>query len=198
MRQLCVSLALAIADRIVFLDNGKLIQNSPTRQFFNEQTNPQLLSFISDLIKRDHNVEIFEGLEQFQSYHLNLLKKLPKESTIYVAGSIGDRWYLPMGELYPTYEKIRIRKKIKWKMVMYEVGGKDKKLYNDYPEFNEFRTLPRTLRNPANYNVMENNTVIIQIFGEKPTILEIKDKDVAESYIKFFEEMWRISKPLEK
>ena len=55
------------------------------------------------------------------------------------------------------------------------------------------RLMPRTLQNPANYNVM-GDTVIIQIFGEKPTIMEIRDEAVAESYLKFFEEMWDVSR----
>ncbi len=188
-----ISLALAIADRILFLEKGKIVQNVSATQFFHEQTDPRILSFIQEIVKRDHAVEIFEGVEQFQAYHLGLLKRLPKNSTIHVAGAVGDRWYVPMGRFYEEYERMRVEKNITWRMCMYEFGEKDQELLKRHPDINEFRLMPRTLQNPANYNVMDD-TVIMQIFGDKPTIIEIRDSFVAEAYIRFFEEMWEVSK----
>ncbi len=187
-----VSLALAIADRIIFLDEGRIIEDTSAVSFFQEQTNPRIMSFIRDVIRRDRAIEVFEGVEQFQAYHLGLLKRLPVGSTIHVAGAVGDRWYAPMGDFYDVYESLRIQKKITWKMTLYEFSERDKALLKRFPTLNEFRLMPRALRNPANYNVMEDS-VIIQIFGDIPTILEIKDKAVAEAYMKFFEELWAVS-----
>jgi|SRR3989344_5744562 len=192
-----LTLALAIADRILFLDNGAVVQDTNAFTFFNEQTNTRIRSFIQDIAKKDRTVEIFEGTEQFQAYHMTLLKRLPEKSIIHVAGAVGDRWFEPMGEFAQAYTKLRVRKKIVWKMAMSEFGTKDRELLKRYPDVNDFCLMPRNLRNPANYNVM-GDTVIIQIFGEKPTIMEIRDSAVAESYRQFFEEMWRVSTPVEK
>ncbi len=189
-----ISLALAIADRIVFLDEGKITQDTKATSFLHGQTDARILSFIRDIAKKDHAVEIFEGAEQFQAYHMGLLKRLPESSVIHVAGAVGDRWFEPMGAFAEAYTALRVEKKIVWKMAMYEFGTKDRELVEQYPKLNDFRLLPRTLQNPANYNVM-GDTVIIQIFGEKPTIMEIQDIDVAEAYLKFFEEMWSVSRP---
>lgn len=184
-----ISLALAIADRIIFLEEGKVMQDTKAQDFFHAQTDARILSFIKDISQKDHAIEIFEGTEQFQAYHLGLLKRLPVGSVIHVAGAVGDRWFEPMGEFADVYQKLRVEKKIVWKMAVYELGEKDKELLADHPKLNQFKLMPRTLKNPANYNVM-GDTVIIQIFGKKPTIMEIRDAAVAEAYLRFFEEMW--------
>lgn len=190
-----ISLALAIADRIIFLNEGKVTQDTRATSFFHGQADPRIRSFIQDIAKKDHAVEIFEGAEQFQAYHMGLLKRLPEGAVIHVAGAVGDRWFEPMGAFAQAYTALRTEKKIVWKMAVYELGEKDKELLHEHPDTNDFRLLPRTLENPANYNVM-GDTVIIQIFGEKPTIMEIQDASVAEAYLKFWEEMWGVSKPV--
>jgi hypothetical protein len=154
-----------------------------------------VIAFAWERAEKIPSVEIFEGTEQFQAYHMGLLKRLPEGAVIHVAGAVGDRWFEPMGEFAQAYTALRTEKKIVWKMAVYELGEKDKELLREHPDTNDFRLLPRTLENPANYNVM-GDTVIIQIFGEKPTIMEIQDASVAEAYLKFWEEMWGVSKPV--
>lgn len=190
-----IPLALAIADRIIFMDEGKVVEDSPALSFFHGQTDPKIKSFIQDVAKRDHTVEIFEGVEQFQAYHMGLLKRLPEGAVIHVAGAVGDRWFEPMGEFADAFTKLRVSKKITWKMAMYEFGEKDKEILAAHPGLSDLRLMPRTLQNPANYNVM-GDTVIIQIFGDKPTIMEVRDADVAKAYLNFFEEMWAVSAPV--
>jgi len=188
-----VSFALSVADRIIFLKDGKLLADESSAQFFMNQSNKEIQSFILDIAKRDENIEIFKGREQFQAYHLGLMKRLPEGSTIYVAGAVGDQWYNPMDEFYPVYEKLRIEKKITWKMVTYSEGETEQRLIQENPELNHFRRMPRSIQNPANYNIFED-TVITQIFEEEPTIIQIKNKNIAEAYLRFFEELWELSK----
>ncbi len=184
-----MSFALSVADRILFLKNGSILQDKKSTQFFFNQTDPEVRSFIADIARQDESIEVFRGIEQFQAYHIGLMKHLPENSVIYVAGAVGDAWYAPMGEFYALYEKLRIQKKIIWKMVTYDQGEKDKQLLRDFPEFNQFREMPRNIQNPANYNVF-GDTVITQIFGDEPTIIQIKNQDVADAYMRFFEELW--------
>ena len=99
-----------------------------------------------------------------------------------------------MGEFYSVYEKLRIKKNIVWKMVTYAQGETDKRLVREYPQLNQFKEMPRTIQNPANYNVF-GDTVITQIFDEdEPTIIQISNKQIAEAYLRFFEELWQASK----
>jgi hypothetical protein len=157
--------------------------------FFTAQTDPEIQSFIIDIAKRDESIEVFKGLEQFQAYHLGLIKRLPENSTIHVAGAVGDAWYEPMAEFYKSYETTRLKKHIAWKMVTYTQGSTDNRLAQDYPALNQFRKMPRKIQNPANYNVF-GDTVITQIFGTEPTIIQIKNQFIADAYLRFFEELW--------
>lgn len=188
-----MSFALSVADRILFLKNGSILQEANSTDFFTAQTNPEIQSFILDIAKRDDSIEVFKGIEQFQAYHLGLIKRLPVGSTIFVAGAVGDAWYVPMGEFYLHYEETRIKKRIIWKMVTYDQGENDRRLSGDFPELNQFRSMPRTIQNPANYNVF-GDTVITQIFEKEPTIIQIKNQSIADAYMRFFEELWDASK----
>ncbi len=184
-----MSFAMSVADRIIFLKNGSILQDEKTINFFTAQSDPEVKSFIIDIAKKDDSIEVFKGIEQFQAYHLGLIKRLPENSTIYVAGAVGDAWYIPMGEFYKHYEDLRIKKNIIWKMVTYDQGEMDKRLVKEFPKLNQFRQMPRNIQNPANYNVF-GDTVITQIFEGQPTIIEIKNQNVADAYIRFFEELW--------
>lgn len=188
-----MSFAMSVADRILFLKNGSILQEANSTDFFTAQTNPEIQSFILDIAKRDDSIEVFKGIEQFQAYHLGLIKRLPVGSTIFVAGAVGDAWYVPMGEFYLHYEETRIKKRIIWKMVTYDQGENDRRLSNNFPELNQFRSMPRTIQNPANYNVF-GDTVITQIFEKEPTIIQIKNQSIADAYMRFFEELWDASK----
>lgn len=188
-----MSFAMSVADRILFLKNGSVLQDERAVKFFFTQQNPEIQSFILDIAKHDESIEIFKGNEQFQAFWMGLAKKMPDNSTLYVAGAVGDAWYVPMEEFYKPYAKLRIKKKIIWKMLMYDRGEEDRRLVKEYPELNIFRDMPRQLQNPANYCVF-GDTVITQIFEEEPTIIQIKNQSVADAYMRFFEELWSASK----
>jgi polar amino acid transport system ATP-binding protein len=188
-----MSFALSVADRILFLQNGNLVADERSAQFFMNQKNEQIRSFILDIAKRDESIEVFRGKEQFQAYHLGLMRSLPEGTVIHVAGAVGDEWVKPMADLYTHYEELRIQKKIIWKMVTYEQGEVDVRLQKEHPELNQFRKMPRQIQNPANYNVFLD-TVITQIFEDEPTIIQVKNKSIAEAYLRFFEELWESAK----
>jgi polar amino acid transport system ATP-binding protein len=184
-----MSFAMSLADRILFLKNGSVLQDKDAIEFFSAQSDPEIKSFILDIAKRDESIEVFKGLEQFQAYHYGLIKRLPESSTMYVAGAVGDTWYDRMGEFYPTYESLRIKRKIIWKMVTYDQGETDRRLAREHPKLNQFRSMPRNIQNPANYIVV-GDTVITQIFENEPTIIQVKNQFIADAYMRFFEELW--------
>ncbi len=188
-----MSFAMSVADRILFLKNGRVLQDEKSVPFFSNQSDPEVRSFILDIAKKDESIEVFKGIEQFQAYHMGLMKRLPEGSTIYVAGAVGDAWYGPMGDFYKHYEDLRIEKKIAWKMVTYDQSEIDRRLVKEHPELNQFRSMPRNIQNPANYNVF-GDTVITQIFQDEPTIIQVKNQYIADAYMRFFEELWNTGK----
>ena len=184
--------ATEVADKIIFLEKGKIIQESEPRNFIYAQKNKRIDDFIKNLSLSKQEVNVYEGYDQFQAFQLGTLKRFKKGSSKCVVGSSGDIWFECMGPYYEQYEKERIKAKISWKMLMYDESPLDRDLRLRYPALNEYRLIPENYENPANYYVIED-VVVIQIFGEKgdePVIIEIKNPYVAKSYKNYFNLLW--------
>lgn len=190
--------ATEIADKIIFLDSGHLVQEASARDFIYAQNNPRITDFLQTLSLNKQEINIYEGYDQFQAFQLGTLKRFKKGSSKCVVGSSGDRWFETMGNYYETYEKERIDKKIAWRMIMYNESPRDRDLRLRCPELNEYRLIPKNMENPANYYVIED-VVVIQIFGkesDEPSVIEIKNKNVAKSYMNYFNLLWEQSTPI--
>ncbi|MEI6498923.1 MAG: amino acid ABC transporter ATP-binding protein [bacterium] len=187
--------ATEIADKIIFLEGGKLVQEASARDFIYAQKNDRITDFLQTFSLNKQEINVYEGYDQFQAYQLGTLNRFKKGTSKYVVGSSGDRWYDAMGDFYEVYEKERIKKGITWKMIMYNESPLDHDLRSRFPELNEYRLLPKNMENPANYYVIED-VVVIQIFGkigEEPAVIEIKNKNVAKSYMNYFNLLWEQS-----
>ncbi len=187
--------ATEIADKIIFLDEGRMVQQATARDFIYAQSNPRIEDFLKTFSLNKQEVNIYEGVDQFQAFQLGTLKRFKEGSAKYVVGSSGDRWFETMGSFYQTYEEERIKRKISWNMIMYNESPRDHDLRIKYPDLNVYRLIPKDMENPANYYVIED-VVVIQIFGkpgDEPVLIEIKNKDVAKSYMNYFNLLWERS-----
>jgi ABC-type polar amino acid transport system ATPase subunit len=189
--------ASEIADKIIFLDNGHVLQEASARDFIYAQQNARISEFIKTLSLNKQEINVYEGYDQFQAFQLGILKRFKKGSALHVVGSSGNRWFESMGNYYEQYEKERIERGIKWKMILYfNESSFDKDLRLRYPELNEYRILSKDIENPANYYVIED-VVVIQIFGkegDEPVIIEIRNSNVATSYQNYFDLLWNEAK----
>ena len=187
--------ATEVADRIIFLESGKQAQVSSPQDFLYGQTNPRIVEFIKTLNLHTQEISVYEGYDQFQAFQLGLLKRQRAGEAQCVVGSSGDRWFECMGKYYKDYEKLRIEKSIPWRMLMYSESARDKDIRLRHPLLNEYRLMPATLENPANYYVV-GDVVVIQIFGEpgdEPAVIEIKNAHLAKSYQNYFNLLWEQS-----
>lgn len=190
--------ATEIADKIIFLEGGHSIQEATARDFIYAQNNPRINEFLQTFSLNKQEINIYEGFDQFQAFQLGTLKRFKKGSSKCVVGSSGDRWFEAMGEYYETYEKERIDKQISWRMIMYTESPRDRDLRLRCPDLNVYRLIPKNMENPANYYVIED-VVVIQIFGkegDEPAVIEIKNKNVAKSYMNYFNLLWEQSTPI--
>ncbi len=191
--------ATEIANRIIFLEDGKLVQESSARDFIYAQKNDRITDFLQTFSLNKQEINVYEGYVQFQAFQLGTLKRFKKGSAKYVVGSSGDRWFDAMGSYYGVYENERIKKGISWKMIMYNESPLDHDLRLRCPELNEYRLIPKNMENPANYYVIDD-VVVIQIFGqpgEARAVIEIKNKNVAKSYMNYFNLLLDQSTPIE-
>jgi ABC-type polar amino acid transport system ATPase subunit len=184
-----INFALSSADSVCFLENGKIVKQGKPYEFLLETENRRVINFINSVSLGELNVKIYSGLAEFQAYHVALLNRLPENSSITIIGGLGNTWYGSMGEKYREYDGLRIKKHITWNMLMYEYGDEDRRLFKEHPEVNNLFVLPKSIGNMANLNVNSDDTVVLQIFGPTPTIIEIKNKALADSYMHYYKDL---------
>ena len=189
-----IDFALSSADSVCFLENGKIVKQGKPYEFLLETNNARIKSFIDSASLGALKVKIYSGEEEFQAYHLSLVKRLPQNSIITVIGGVGRTWYDPMGDKLKEYNDIRNKKNIAYEMLMYEYGEEDAILARDHPEVNKFYILPTSVKNSANINIHSDGTVVLQIFDSTPTVIEIKNQALADSYMHYYNDLLKQSK----
>ena len=189
-----IDFAISNADNVCFIEEGRIIKQGKPYEFLLEAKNKRISNFIDSASLSSSQIRIYSGKEEFQAYHLSLLDRLPKNSTITIVGGVGTSWYGPMGNKYSKYDGMRVEKNIKWDMLMYEYGAEEKRLIKEHPGINEFYILSQGVKNMANININSDGTVILQIFDPIPTVIEIKDQVLADSYMHYYHDLVKNSK----
>ncbi len=89
----------------------------------------------------------------------------------------------------PHYDNARVKKKINVKILFDETVKKEKLKI----PLSEIRYLKKNFSGPTAINIYSDRVAQI-IWTENPYAILIKDKDVADSYKKYFEVMWKAAK----
>lgn len=163
-------------------------------RFLDELKNKETLAqnIIEELRAAQHSssqeIVVHEGLEGFRDHSMSVLRKLPEGGTLYVIGSVGDRWYELMGEQYPAYEKLRIKKKIHWKMIAYAPSDRDTKTKEE-GKLCDIKIVANEFETPANITIF-GDTVGLQTLTEPYSVTEIKNPALAKAYMNYFDALW--------
>ena len=184
-----ISFALSNADKVYFIEDGRIVKQGKPYEFLLESENKRIKSFIDSAALGSDNVRIYSGKEEFQAYHISLLQRLPKNSTITIIGGLGTTWYHPMGERYKEYDALRVQKHITWNMLMYEYGDEDRRLAREHSEINNLYTLSGKVKTTADININSDGTVILQIFDPVPTVIEIRNQALADAYVHYYNDL---------
>ncbi len=187
--------ASEIADEIIFLDKGEILQKIMTRDFIYAQTNSQISKYIKHEISSKNEINTYEGFDNFQAYHIGSLKRVDDGTTIYIVGGLGNRWHECMGKYIKEYESLQAKKKISVKAIVYTEETLDKTIKEKYPNLYCYRIIPRNLQNPSDY-VIIGDSIIIQSLDDVPTVIEIHNKNIAKSYLNYFNLLWEMGKDL--
>src|SRR3989344_6936994 len=152
---------------------------------------PDLLSKFNSS-KEDEEIELITGMHGLGVIFREQVDLLKKEDVCYVIGGTWGTGEADESIIQAFFEKIHLmkeRKRIKTKM-LFNLKQKETtdKLYSTakYPS-----TTTRYIEHssPVAINVYENKTIII-IFGKKITSIYIKSKDVANSFVEYFNILW--------
>ncbi|MBS3083691.1 hypothetical protein J4423_02705 [Candidatus Pacearchaeota archaeon] len=153
---------------------------------------PQLmLRFNSS--KKEQEVELLSGLRGLEVIFREQVEMMKKGDTCYVIGGTrGSDEEIVQG----FFEKIHVmrqEKGIKTKMLFNEVQRKSTKELYSQKKYSGTETRYLEHTSPVAINVYKDRTVII-IFGNEITSIYIKSRDVAQSFLEYFNMLWSIGK----
>ena len=80
-------------------------------------------------------------------------------------------------------------------MIIYGLSEKERKTLKDLSGLSDYRIIPKELKVPGNINIW-GDTILLQTFGEPPTIIEIKNKNLANAYLNYFMLLWEKGKEI--
>lgn len=147
--------------------------------------------------KHEHQINIHNGRQKICRFFIEKYKHLPIGATIYILASLGKKFEEILGEkfLIEKYDKIRIKRKIHSKNLSSEMFRNElkeqKKILNT--TIRKVKFLPYNFKNPIT-TVIWADSVSYQFFFGEPFIIEIKNKELRDSYLEHFNLLWKIAK----
>ena len=153
---------------------------------------PQLmLRFNSS--KKGQEVELLSGLRGLEVIFREQVEMMKKGDTCYVIGGTrGSDEEIVQG----FFEKIHVMRQqngIKTRMLFNEVQRKSTKELYSQKKYSGTETRYIEHTSPVAINVYKDRTVII-IFGNEITSIYIKSEDVAQSFLEYFNLLWKVAK----
>jgi len=138
------------------------------------------LEKLEGMEKEEINAVVYKGKEGVKTIHSDMLKE---GETIYVLGGKG----LIFSELeyfIPHFEKERIKKGIKWKILW---DKEETKKEVSKRELVKGKVLPKGFETKGVVNIYGKKTAILIWKGNYPSAFVIDNKDVADSFRKWFD-----------
>lgn len=145
---------------------------------------PELESLFKES-KEKEETNIYKGRKGIRSILNDILNY--KE---YVAFGSSGRFLEIMKHDFILFQKQKNDKKIKARVILSESSRKTEQVKLAY---SNFKYIPDEFTAPTTTFVYGNKTAII-VWSENPVATLIESKEVAESYLHYFELLWRIAK----
>ena len=137
-------------------------------------------------LKPEAEAHVFLGIEGFKTIRKDVLKD---RKDLYLIGGKGKEDKV-LRYFYPQFDKERIKKRIRWHALFdYETEGKAL----TKSKLMESKFLPKGYSSPVVVNIYGDKVVNVLWKGDYPLCFMIKNKDVANTYRKWFELLWEKS-----
>ena len=147
---------------------------------------PELKKQISSLMP-NAEAHVFAGKEGFKTIRKDVLKQ---KQILYLIGAVGKE-DKELQYFFPNFDKLRVKSKIKMK-VLYDSEARGKPITK--LELMETKFLPKEYSSPAVINIYADRVVNVLWKGNNPLCFMIINKDIADSYRKWFELLWKYSR----
>ena len=147
---------------------------------------PELLKKYKES-KEETTVRVFMGKEGMKAVSNNVLKENKNFYVIANEGNIFEflKYYMP--QFQKNAKKLGI-----YGNVVYSESARDKRLVT--PAENDIRYAPNKYTSPMSVAIYGNNVNILIFSEENPVAIHIKNKEIAQSFMNYFNLMWAVGK----
>jgi sugar-specific transcriptional regulator TrmB len=165
------------------LKNNRRVFEAANPERFNEILNEKQeelnenlgdLMFLYKKTKEKQETNFYAGIEGLKTVFQDQLGSKDGKEILILGASSSAFEVLPF--YFKWYDKDRIKKKIKVRIIA-----------------SEKKYIPQKYANPLAINIWENKVAII-LWKKSPIAIVIKEKEIADSYKKYFELMWKIAR----
>jgi len=146
-----------------------------------------------DVVKPHAEAHILEGIEGFKTMRRDVLRNAKREHLL--IGAISKENEIIPG-FFKDWNKTRQKKRIMMR-ILHKESARTKAMVNKEFMGNFFETkfLPEELESPAVINVYGERVVNVLWKKDYPLCFMLINKEIADSYRKYFEYLWKIAKP---
>lgn len=144
-----------------------------------------LLEKIAKEGEKELEVRVLEGKEGLRVLYMDEIKE---GSLINLVCTTIDKSEELLKNFIPNFTRARVKRRIKMRIIS---TNKDVNFLKKY-KLTEVRFLPDEYTSPASMTIFRNKLGII-LWAEKPIVILIKNKEVADNFLKYFELMWKIA-----
>ncbi|MBI5148261.1 hypothetical protein HZA33_01125 [Candidatus Pacearchaeota archaeon] len=159
----------------------KLLDNLKIKEQEFQESLPSLKQ-LYEKTKEKQETNFYKGIEGLKTVFQDQLEK--NKEVLILGASQSAFEVLPF--YFNWYDKTRIKEKIKVKIITSE------KLNKKIP-LSEIKYLPKEYANPLAINIYKDKVAII-LWKKDPLAIIIKNSEIAGSYRKYFELMWKIAR----
>lgn len=146
-------------------------------------------------IKEEQEAKIYIGFKGILNAFFDALTAMQKGESAYVfSGALPEE--VDVDTIRNLITKVRIfraRKKVNLKVIYSEdlknTIGKDQ----EKTHYTKVKYLPKNMTSPAIVNIYGNTTLII-LWSKNPIAFSIKNKEIADTFMSYFEFMWKLAK----
>ncbi|MEA3514749.1 MAG: helix-turn-helix domain-containing protein [Nanoarchaeota archaeon] len=141
-------------------------------------------------LKKTYRTEVYQGIQGIKSFLKEISDVLSESDTFYIMGvPLIDNKNLSI--FLQSWNQERINKKFRLKIIYnYEARSEAKK--RKKLELTEVKIMKKGVVTPAWIDIVRDYVAIITL-EKNPTCIVIKNEEVANSYLKFFDMIWNLS-----
>lgn len=135
--------------------------------------------------------EVLQGVNGIKSFTEMILERLDKGDTFFILGAPKESTE-QLGAYFQGWHERRAKKGIACK-ILFDEEARESATKRKKTPLTEVRILPNKVKTSALIDIGKDYVATL-IFGEKPTCIVIRNKKVYESYLAYFDLLWKISK----